>query len=142
GTVASALGVEAAGAGPCVLLMGDVALAHDAGSLLGARRAGTALTIVLVDNGGGGIFDFLPVAAVAERRAYERHILTAPALDVPALAEASGFSYRPAASVAELRQALEVPGPAIAHVRTDRAENIALHRRLWAEVRRAVRSAT
>ena len=45
-----------------MLLIGDVALAHDIGGLLAAQRLELKLTIVLLDNGGGGIFDFLPVA--------------------------------------------------------------------------------
>ncbi len=61
GTVSSAFGAAAAGEGPVVLLIGDVALAHDIGGLLAAKRLGLKLTIVLLDNDGGGIFDFLPV---------------------------------------------------------------------------------
>jgi 2-succinyl-5-enolpyruvyl-6-hydroxy-3-cyclohexene-1-carboxylate synthase len=62
GTVSSAFGAAAVGNGPVVLLIGDVALAHDIGGLLAAKRLGLKLTIVLLDNGGGGIFDFLPVS--------------------------------------------------------------------------------
>jgi 2-succinyl-5-enolpyruvyl-6-hydroxy-3-cyclohexene-1-carboxylate synthase len=72
GTVSSAFGAAAADGGPVVLLIGDVALAHDIGGLLAARRLALKLTIVLLDNGGGGIFDFLPVSeakmALAEAR--------------------------------------------------------------------------
>jgi 2-succinyl-5-enolpyruvyl-6-hydroxy-3-cyclohexene-1-carboxylate synthase len=73
GTVSSALGAAAASvrgeSGPVVLLIGDVALAHDIGGLIAARRLELPLTIVLLDNDGGGIFDFLPVAADARARA-------------------------------------------------------------------------
>ncbi len=62
GTVSSAFGAAAAGGGPVLLLIGDVALAHDIGGLLAAERLGLKLTIVLLDNGGGGIFDFLPIS--------------------------------------------------------------------------------
>jgi 2-succinyl-5-enolpyruvyl-6-hydroxy-3-cyclohexene-1-carboxylate synthase len=62
GTVSSAFGAAAAQRGPVVLLIGDVALAHDIGGLLAAKRLGLKLTIVLINNKGGGIFDFLPVA--------------------------------------------------------------------------------
>ena len=72
GTVSSAFGVAATGA-PAVLLIGDVALAHDIGGLLAASRLGLALTIVLLNNDGGGIFHFLPVAGEAD--AFEEHVL-------------------------------------------------------------------
>ncbi|HEY2536326.1 MAG TPA: 2-succinyl-5-enolpyruvyl-6-hydroxy-3-cyclohexene-1-carboxylic-acid synthase [Solirubrobacteraceae bacterium] len=68
GTVSSALGAAAASDGPVVLLIGDVALAHDVGGLLAAPRLGQKLTIVLLDNDGGGIFDFLPVSRSAMAR--------------------------------------------------------------------------
>ena len=79
GTVSSAFGAAADGSGPVVLLIGDVALAHDIGGLLAARRLELKLTIVLLDNGGGGIFDFLPVSRARMARAediYTRHIAT------------------------------------------------------------------
>ncbi|HEY2200405.1 MAG TPA: 2-succinyl-5-enolpyruvyl-6-hydroxy-3-cyclohexene-1-carboxylic-acid synthase, partial [Solirubrobacteraceae bacterium] len=84
GTVSSAFGVAAAGGGPVVLLIGDVALAHDIGGLLAASRLDLKLTIVLLDNGGGGIFDFLPVsnAAMAQQNdIYRSHIATPTGLD-------------------------------------------------------------
>src|SRR5437763_15875151 len=62
GTVSAAFGVAAASEGPVALLTGDVALAHDIGGLLANRRLGLGLTIVLLNNDGGGIFHFLPVA--------------------------------------------------------------------------------
>ncbi|HWD69046.1 MAG TPA: 2-succinyl-5-enolpyruvyl-6-hydroxy-3-cyclohexene-1-carboxylic-acid synthase, partial [Solirubrobacteraceae bacterium] len=63
GTVSSAFGVAVASAGEVVLLLGDLTLAHDIGGLLAARRLGLKLTIVLINNDGGGIFNFLPVSS-------------------------------------------------------------------------------
>ncbi len=73
GIVSSAFGAAAAAAaeGPTVLLIGDVALAHDLGGLLAARRLGLKLTIVLLENGGGGIFDFLPIAQASMAQALD-----------------------------------------------------------------------
>ena len=81
GTVSSAFGAAAAADEPVVLLIGDVALAYDIGGLLAARRLGIALTIVLLDNGGGGIFDFLPVAGIPEQELYDTHVATPTGLD-------------------------------------------------------------
>jgi 2-succinyl-5-enolpyruvyl-6-hydroxy-3-cyclohexene-1-carboxylate synthase len=140
GTVSAAFGVAAAGAGPVVLLIGDVALAHDIGGLLAARRLGLALTIVLVDNGGGGIFDFLPVAREGE--AFERHIATPHGLDFAHAAALYGLAHEPVAGPDELRAALAGAlgrdRCTLIHVHTDRAENVALHRRVWDAVRTAV----
>ncbi len=67
GTISTAYGVAAATGEPTYLLIGDVALAHDVGGLLAGRRLGVPLTIVVIDNAGGGIFDFLPVATQGAR---------------------------------------------------------------------------
>ncbi len=167
GTVSSAFGAAAGGRGPVVLLIGDVALAHDIGGLIAARRLELDLTIVLIDNGGGGIFDFLPVAGdpmarsagsgeaaqrVAEEHAgrrwengtvqdvYTRHIATPTGLDFALAAQLYGLEHEVVADIAGFRAALEralTPRPGgsrIIEVRTDRARNVALHRRAWEAV--------
>jgi 2-succinyl-5-enolpyruvyl-6-hydroxy-3-cyclohexene-1-carboxylate synthase len=128
GTLAASFGAAAAGA-RVVVHLGDVALAHDLGALLSAKRLGLALTIVLVDNGGGGIFDFLPVATQTD--VYEEHVATPTGLDAERVAALFGLAYE---SVSDLSAIREAPGTLL-HVRTDRAENLALHRRVWDAVR-------
>jgi 2-succinyl-5-enolpyruvyl-6-hydroxy-3-cyclohexene-1-carboxylate synthase len=138
GTVSSAFGAAAHGQGPVVLLIGDVALAHDLGGLLAARRLGLSLTIVLVDNGGGAIFDFLPVArapmALAGDR-YTRHIATPTGLDSDALAAAFGLAHERVADLPRLRAALERAlartEASVIAVRTERPANVDLHERVW-----------
>jgi len=134
GIVSSAFGAAAAEGGPVVLLIGDVALAHDIGGLLAARRLGLKLTIVLLDNGGGGIFDFLPIADAAIARAaptvsstgprsdapaqgrlddgvdqdiYTRHIATPTGLDFKDAASLYGLGHARVENVQSLRVALE-----------------------------------
>lgn len=140
GTIATAYGVSAMSSGPTVLLVGDVTLAHDIGSLLTARRTGIPLTIVLLDNGGGGIFDFLPVSG--EEDAYEAHVLTPTGLDPEKVADLYGLAYQPVPDLPALRVALEASlqfhGTALLHVRTDRAANVDLHRRVWEAVSAAL----
>ncbi len=140
GTVSSAFGTAAASEGPVVLLVGDVALAHDIGGLLAARRLGLALTIVLVHNDGGGIFEFLPVAG--ERDVFEEHVATPHGLDFTHAAALYGCGHVRADTPRALRAALDVAvasgRTSIVEVGTDRAENLALHRRVWTAVARAV----
>ena len=134
GTVSGALGAAAAGAGPVVLLIGDVALAYDLGALASAARLGLSLTIVLLNNDGGGIFSFLPVAR--ERDAFEEHVATPHGLDFARAAALYGCAYTRADDPAALRTALDAAGDGVTliEVRTDRDENVALHRRVWAAV--------
>jgi len=134
GTVSGALGAAAGGAGPVVLLIGDVALAYDLGALASATRLGLSLTIVLLNNDGGGIFSFLPVAR--ERDAFEEHVATPHGLDFARAAALYGCAYTRADDPAALRTALDAAadGVALIEVRTDRDENVVLHRRVWAAV--------
>lgn len=129
GTISTAYGV-AATREPTTLLTGDVAFAHDVGGLLAGTRLGLDLTIVLVDNGGGGIFDFLPVSAIGD--AYEEHVATPPGISVTSAAAAFGAGYTKIETLAQLRGALtdQRVGTRILHCRTDRAANVALHRRI------------
>ena len=133
GTVAAALGVAAASHGPVVLHIGDVALAYDLGALLSARRLDLQLTIVLVNNDGGGIFHFLPVAG--EQDAFEEHVATPHGLDFAQAAALYGARHQLVATPGELRDALRLAlgdgGVTILEVRTDREQNVALHRHVW-----------
>jgi 2-succinyl-5-enolpyruvyl-6-hydroxy-3-cyclohexene-1-carboxylate synthase len=123
GTLAAAFGAAAAG-GRVVVHLGDVALAHDLGALLSASRLDLGLTIVLIDNAGGGIFDFLPVASQTD--AFEEHVATPTGLEAERVAALFGLEYERVEALGAIREA---PGTLL-HVRTDRAENVALHRRL------------
>jgi 2-succinyl-5-enolpyruvyl-6-hydroxy-3-cyclohexene-1-carboxylate synthase len=130
GTVSTAFGLAAASTGPVVLLIGDVALAHDIGGLIAAKRLGLDLTIVLLNNDGGGIFHFLPVSG--ETDAFEEHVATPHGLDFAKAAELYGLGYAEAQTAAELGDAIRAghSGTRLIEVRTDRAENLALHRRV------------
>ncbi len=136
GTVSSAYGAAAAGERPVVLLIGDVALAHDLGGLLAGRRLGLSLTIVLLNNDGGGIFHFLPVAS--QRDAFEEHVATPHGLDFRRAAELYGCRYERPDSVEALKREIDrsVTGNSttIIEVRTAREPNLELHRRIQAAV--------
>jgi 2-succinyl-5-enolpyruvyl-6-hydroxy-3-cyclohexene-1-carboxylate synthase len=140
GTVSSAFGAAAAGERPVVLLIGDVALAYDIGGLIAARRLELKLTIVLLNNDGGGIFHFLPVAG--ERDAFEEHVATPHGLDFAKAAELYGCTHERPQDLVQLRaavdRALAATTTTIIELCTDREQNLALHRRVQAAVLEAL----
>jgi 2-succinyl-5-enolpyruvyl-6-hydroxy-3-cyclohexene-1-carboxylate synthase len=161
GTVSAAFGAAAGAAGPAVLLIGDVALAHDIGGLLASRRLGLKLTIVLLDNGGGGIFDFLPVSRAAMALArdphggapaarqrdggediYTHHVATPTGLDFAAAGALYGIAHERVGDVhgfrAALERALGASESSIIEARGERVANVALHRSVWDAVSRAL----
>ncbi len=125
-----------------VAVIGDLTALHDLSGLrlLRDRR----LVLVVVDNGGGGIFDFLPIAAHA--RAFERHFLTPQPDDLVALVRALGIDAVEAATEPALEEALgaaiarasEAPRPTVIRVPIDRRANVDTHRARWAEIARAL----
>jgi 2-succinyl-5-enolpyruvyl-6-hydroxy-3-cyclohexene-1-carboxylate synthase len=129
GTVSSAAGAALATGCPVVLLIGELALLHDVGGLLAARRAGADLSIVCANNGGGGIFDFLPVASAADPPLYEEHIVTPAGVDLERVAAMADMPYRLASSAHEVGAE-----PGLTEIRADRAGNVAEHRALYARV--------
>ena len=128
GTVSTAFGVAATGA-EVVLVLGDVTLAHDIGGLLAARRLGLKLTILLLNNSGGGIFNFLPVATQGD--AFQRHIATPTGLHFAHAAALYGLDHTPVSSSDELVEALfsALAGSAstLIEVHTERQANRELH---------------
>jgi 2-succinyl-5-enolpyruvyl-6-hydroxy-3-cyclohexene-1-carboxylate synthase len=134
GVVSSALGVAASGV-PTLALVGDLALVHDVGALaLAARRPDLPYTVVVVDNDGGGIFSFLPQASSLPAERFEELFGTPHGLDLAAVAAGFGLP------VVDLEAALSAPpaGVSLAVVRTDRAENVAVHAALHHAVAQSI----
>ncbi len=124
GGLAQLAGAAGTWSGPAVALLGDLAFRHDAGSLeVLARTTGTALAIVL-ENGGGRIFDGLPVAdAGLPGHAYDALFRCPGGADAPALARAHGIPAERAENGAEIAsaiaRALDRGGPSVIAVPTD-----------------------
>ncbi len=131
GVVSTALGIAAASQRPTVLLAGDLALLHDLGALLTAKRHRLSMTIVLLNNDGGGIFSFLPIAQFPAH--FESLFGTPHQIDFSSVARTFGMEYRRAATPGEFGESLENAlegGPQLIEVRTDRSDNAIRHRQL------------
>ncbi|MBA2255905.1 MAG: 2-succinyl-5-enolpyruvyl-6-hydroxy-3-cyclohexene-1-carboxylic-acid synthase [Thermoleophilaceae bacterium] len=132
GVVSSAVGAALASDARCYLLTGELALLHDLGGLVAARDLGVSLTIVCTNNGGGGIFDFLPVSEHAPAAEYERLVATPRDVDLADVAALAGMSHVTAGTPDEVRDAVAEPG--LVEFRADRASAVRLHRELLSQL--------
>ena len=125
-----------------MLLIGDVALAHDVGGLLAARRLGLKLTIVLIDNDGGGHLR-LPPGQRRGRRLRASTSRPRTGSTSPHAAALYGCGFERAEDLEGFRAALGARSPptatTIVSVRTEREANVRLHRDVWAAVAASVR---
>ena len=142
GLVSTALGVALGTRRPTACLTGDLAFLYDAGALLGAGRRPVSITFVVVDNDGGGIFSFLPQAAILPPATFERLWATPHGLDLAVVARAYGVEAETIVDLAALDAALASPadGVRVLVARTDRAGNVAAHDRLNEAVATLVRA--
>jgi 2-succinyl-5-enolpyruvyl-6-hydroxy-3-cyclohexene-1-carboxylate synthase len=140
GVVSTALGAAAAGTAPRTLaLLGDLAFLHDVSGLVNLPEV--PCTFVVVDNGGGGIFSFLPQAKALRPEAFEALFATPPTSDVGAVARGFGLPVVEVAKLSELEPALAAapPAPALVRVRVpSRAQNVAAHDAINQAVRLAL----
>lgn len=137
GTLSLAAGL-AMGCGELVLLSGDLALLHDANGWLWFRQLqarGVRLTVVLIDNGGGGIFEQLPIRAEGAPAGFdfERLFAMPQSVDPLALAAAYGVPGRLLSDLTQLESALAWARPqpmALLALRSDRGQDAQLRQQL------------
>lgn len=140
GVLSTALGVAAASLGKVVLVIGDLSFYHDMNALLMAKQYQLDLTVILVQNDGGGIFSFLPQADLANH--FETLFGTPHGLSFKPLVEMFDGQW---SSVPDweafgraLTQSLQRGGLHVIEVRTDRRDNVHRHRQIWREAMQSV----
>lgn len=134
GTLSTALGI-AHGGPPTVLLTGDLALLHDTNGWLSLPRLRGHLTVVVVNNRGGGIFDRLPIATLPApgETWFEDFFTTPQTVDLSRLCAAYGVNYERVETWSQLTasvSSLTVTGVRLLEVRCDRAQSHALRQQL------------
>ena len=134
GNVATLAGVAMATQAPVIAIIGDLTLLHDLNSLALVRNL--PLKLIVVNNDGGGIFQFLPLAIDAATR--EEFWETPHGFEFQAAAEQYAIGYQKITTPIELRVALALPsnGPVILECQTNRHDNHTLHLQIADEVRR------
>jgi 2-succinyl-5-enolpyruvyl-6-hydroxy-3-cyclohexene-1-carboxylate synthase len=134
GTLSTALGV-AHGGPPTVLLTGDLALLHDTNGWLSVARLRGHLSVVVINNRGGGIFERLPIAqgAVVETSLFEDFFATPQSVNFNHLCAAYGVSYERVETWSQLAASLShlpTTGVRVLEVRCDRKQSHALRQQL------------
>ena len=143
GGVATAAGIALASGGQrTVAWLGDLALLHDLDGLEAAGAGGWPLTVVVVNNRGGGIFDQLPIAQ--HPNAHERLFVTPRVARIGPLCAALGATHRRVALAQgglpdALRSAAADGGLQVIEVRVERQQSADRRRRAWQAVDAAVR---
>ncbi len=106
GLVSGALGAAMVAAEPVVAIVGDVSFLHDSNALAHARAVRGPLVVVVVDNGGGRIFETLPLARTPSGRAAMPLFTTPHELDLAALVRALGVPCTETRRAVETREAV------------------------------------
>jgi len=128
GTLSTALGV-AHGNQSSVLLTGDLALLHDTNGFLLRNKLAGHLTIIVVNNNGGGIFEMLPIAQFDQ--VFEEFFATPQAVDFAQLCQTYGVQYELIQTWPQLVERLHpLPqsGMRVLELRTDRKADSAWRR--------------
>ena len=131
GVVSTALGVAQSGSGQgarTIALLGDLTFLHDVSGLVNLPES--PCTFVVLDNGGGGIFSFLPQATSVEPAVFEQLFGTPPTSDLSAVARGFGLPVHEVTALSQLEAALAAPTQTPSLVRVmvpDREQNVSLH---------------
>jgi 2-succinyl-5-enolpyruvyl-6-hydroxy-3-cyclohexene-1-carboxylate synthase len=135
GTIATAVGIADATERPVTVLIGDLALLHDMNSLAAIRDAAAPVRVVAINNDGGGIFSMLPIRK--HEQDFEPLFGTPHGLGFSDAAAMFGLKYQQPESLNEVDEALSAESSSeLVEVRTNREENAALHREIFAAMRR------
>ncbi|KOP72774.1 2-succinyl-5-enolpyruvyl-6-hydroxy-3-cyclohexene-1-carboxylate synthase [Lysinibacillus sp. FJAT-14745] len=132
GVVSTAMGFSQGNNRETYLLIGDLAFLHDVNGLIASRYQECNLTIIVMNNDGGGIFSYLPQATVEAH--YEDLFGTPTALEFYDIANMYGMDYIRVDDISELSvkfTTMKKRPMRLIEIFTNREENVYAHRALW-----------
>ncbi|SFS41343.1 2-succinyl-5-enolpyruvyl-6-hydroxy-3-cyclohexene-1-carboxylic-acid synthase [Marininema halotolerans] len=141
GVTSTALGAALIEA-PVVLVVGDLSFYHDLNGLVAAKLHGIDITVIVINNDGGGIFSFLPQAQQAEKTTFETLFGTPLGLDYEPVVRMYGGDFTRITNWEDfhtsLQQSVGHKGLHVMEIPTDRSTNVAAHRTLWERVQQSL----
>ncbi len=133
GTLSSALGAAWGCDQPMILICGDLAFYHDLNGLMAVKKYNINLTVILLNNDGGGIFEMLPIAKF--NPPFEEFFGTAHGLDFAPIVQAYNCDYLEIKDWQQFKKSvldsLQTKGTQILEIKSDRHKNKQLHQRFW-----------
>lgn len=136
GVTSSAIGVAAKSEAATTLIIGDLSFYHDMTGLHLAMQNNISLTVILINNNGGGIFSFLPQSK--EEKHFDKLYGTPLNIDFKHIVQMYKGAYYLAKSHEELTHALtetrQKQGLCVIEIQTERKENKLWHDAYWEKV--------
>jgi len=136
GIISTALGIAYSSNNPTVLLTGDIAFYYDLTSLLTAKQYKIPLIIILVNNDGGGIFQFLPIAKY--ENVFEQFFTMPHALSFKAFVKEFGGNYslvkKQSDFKKQMNKSLTATNFSLLEIKTNAKTSLALRRKYWEAV--------
>lgn len=132
GVVSTAMGFSQGNNRETYLLIGDLAFLHDVNGLIASRYQECNLTIIVMNNDGGGIFSYLPQSTVEAH--YEDLFGTPTALKFHDIANMYDMDYLRVDDISELSvrfTTMKKRPMRLIEIFTNREENVYAHRALW-----------
>ncbi len=131
GIISTALGISSHSTTPAYCLIGDLAFFYDINSLITAKNLDSSLTIIVLNNNGGGIFSMLPIAKQFEE--FEQYFATPLNLNIKELCKGAGVSYTLAKTQNELIKLVSHPqkNVNVIEIKTSTIESMKIREELW-----------
>jgi 2-succinyl-5-enolpyruvyl-6-hydroxy-3-cyclohexene-1-carboxylate synthase len=138
GIIATAIGVQIGTNKPLIAFVGDLAFLHDINSLSLAKSLSIPIIFIVLNNSGGGLFQFLPISE--NRKFMDSFVATKHTLKMEGFAKAFDIQYHKPTSLADfqatLMLAFDTPNLQIIEVETNAEENFEFHQEIESFVKK------
>lgn len=128
GNIAAAIGLAEGARTPLVAVLGDQAALHDINALAQLQQSKVPIILLVINNGGGGIFSFLPIAE--QKDIFETYQAGAHNWEFSKAAELFRVPYLKMTSMEELGEALGEEQTILIEFPSNREENVRVHREI------------
>ena len=140
GIISTAMGITKRSKKPTVLIIGDIAFYYDLNGLLQTKKNSTPLTIILINNNGGGIFRILPISKY--KNVFEKYFLTPHNLNFAELTKGFGVKHTLIKKWSHFRNsfntAIRNKNIQVLELKTDSIQSLKIREQYWDKVRQTL----